>query len=49
MKNIYVVKKYIVAESIEEALIKEKETHPVECWLDGHSAKELKDQLIKSE
>ncbi len=47
MTNIYVVKKYIVAESIEEALLKEKETKPVECWLDEHSAKEMKDELIK--
>lgn len=49
MKNIYVVKKYIVARSIKEALSKEKETEPVECWLDENSAKEMKDELIKNQ
>lgn len=37
MKNIYIIQKYVLAESIEEALKLEKKIKPDECFLDKTS------------
>lgn len=34
MKKLFIVQKYIVASSIQEALKIERQTRPDECWLD---------------
>ena len=35
-KDLYVIRKYIFASSIEEALAKEKKCKANDCWLDDH-------------
>ncbi len=37
MKKIYVIRKYVQANSIAEALKKEKKVEPVDCWLTEYS------------
>ncbi len=34
MKKLFIIQKYVVASSIQEALRVEKRTRPDECWLD---------------
>jgi len=41
----YIVKKYIMASSIYEALDKEKKTIPSDCWIDEDWKKDQKTQL----
>ncbi len=33
-KQLYIVRKYVVAKSLKDALIKEKTTPVHDCWLD---------------
>ena len=47
MKKIYTVRKFVVAESIEEAIKKEKKTPPDEIYLDDFDMKMLKEKLSK--
>jgi len=35
-KDLYVIRKYVFANSIEEALQKEKQCKANDCWLDDH-------------
>lgn len=37
MRKIYIVRKYVQADSIEEALRKEKKIAPCDCWLTDYS------------
>lgn len=37
MKQIYVLRKYVQADSIEEAIKKDKKTPVVDCWLTEYS------------
>jgi hypothetical protein len=47
MKQIYVIRKYVKAESIEEALVKEKRIKPTDCFLTDYSATQHLDNLAK--
>ena len=40
MRKIYVVRKYVVASSVEEALQKEKKTPVDDCWLEEQTQKD---------
>lgn len=44
-KKIYIVRKFVAANSIQEALEKEKNVPPDDCWLDDFSIKEHKEML----
>lgn len=46
MKNIYVIKKYVTAESIEEALKKEKGVAPVDVYLTDYSTQQYLEALV---
>ena len=39
MRKIYVVRKYVVATSVEDALKKEKDTKVDDCWLEEQTQK----------
>lgn len=49
MKKIFIVRKFVVADSVSDALAKEKDADVADCWLDEHSQKELKEELTKRE
>lgn len=40
MRKIYVVRKYVVASSVEEALQKEKKIPVDDCWLEEQTQKD---------
>lgn len=44
-KKIYIVRKFVLAHSIEEALDKEKTIEPDDCYMDEYSIKEHKEDL----
>lgn len=48
IKKIYVVRKYVQAESVEEALIKEKKIAPVDVWLTEYSTTQHLESLSPS-
>lgn len=45
MKKLFIIQKFIVASSINEALKIEKNTRPDECWLDDDWKKAHKPKL----
>jgi len=45
MKNVYVVRKYVIADSIKSALLKEKKTKVHDCWLEENSQREMLEKL----
>lgn len=45
MKQIYVVRKYVLAESVAEAVKKEKEIAVADCYLTDHSTVEHLESL----
>jgi len=45
MKNIYIVRKYVQARSIAEALKKEKKVTPADIFLSDHSTAECLEEL----
>lgn len=47
MKNIYIIRKYVVASSIPDALKKEKQTPVTDCWLDEQAKGILVDAMYK--
>ncbi len=49
MKKIYIIKKYVLAESIEEALVKEKKAKVSECWLSDYSQNKAMEELQPNE
>ncbi len=46
MKKLFIIQKYIVASSIQEALKIEKRSKPDECWLDDDWKKANKPVVI---
>lgn len=44
----YIVRKYIMAKTIQEALRKEKKTRPDDCWVDEDWAKENSQDLVSA-
>ena len=46
MKDLYVVTKFTMASSVEEALKKEKKTKVSEVWIDGDWKKHKNEKLI---
>lgn len=47
MKYIYVIRKYVVADSIKSAIRKDKETEVHDCWLSEGSTNLLHDNKLK--
>lgn len=45
MKKLFVIQKYVVANTISEALKIEKHTRPDECWLDDDWKKAHKPEI----
>lgn len=48
-KDLYIVRKYVFANSIEEALKKEKSCKANDCWLDDHWRIQKLNQKIDDE
>ena len=46
MKKVYIIKKIVVANSIREALTKDKETPVDECWQSSESESAFINNLI---
>lgn len=44
----YIVRKYIIAKTINEALRKEKNTIPDDCWVDEDWKKENSQDLVSA-
>lgn len=47
MKKVYIVRKYVVAKSVQEALKKEKKQAPDDCYIDQKSLDNFVDNLTK--
>jgi len=47
MKKIYIIRKIVVADSIEEAIRNEKKFKVEDAWIDDFSFKDAKEELIK--
>lgn len=47
MKKVYIVRKYIVAESVAEALRKEKKTKVDDCWAEEKTLNQFIENLVK--
>lgn len=45
MKSIYIIRKYVLANSAKQAMIKEKLTPVHDCWLEENSQKKMLDSL----
>lgn len=48
MKNIYIVRKYVLANNINDALKKEKHLQAQDCWMDENSTKNYTETLIEN-
>lgn len=46
MKKIYVVRKYVVANSVEDALEKEKNAKVDDCWMEEQTQKHWLDDKV---
>ncbi len=44
----YIIRKYIMAKSVSEALKKERRTRPDDCWVDDEWKKENPNQLTSA-
>jgi len=44
-KRVYVVRKYIVATSAKDAILKDKSTPVHDCWLEENSQKEMVNEI----
>lgn len=44
-KNIYIIRKYVLASSITEAIKKDKTTQPHDCWLEENAQKRIIDDM----
>ena len=49
MKDLYIINKHIMAESVEEALSKEPKTKVKEIWIDNDWKKHKNEKLIDKE
>lgn len=49
MKQIYVIRKYIVANSAKDAIKKEKGIPPHDVWLEETTQKNILEQLFKED
>lgn len=47
MKKIYVIKKYVAATSIKDALKKERDIKPDDIWMEEYTAKDHLMSLIR--
>lgn len=47
MKKIYIVRKYVLASSVEEALRKEKKQKPDDAYVEEKSLNNFIDNLVK--
>jgi hypothetical protein len=45
MKNIYVVRKYVLANSAKQAMEKERKTPVHDCWLEENSQKRMLESM----
>lgn len=48
IKKRYIIRKYILASSVQEALRKERRTKPDDCWVDDEWKKENPNQLVSA-
>lgn len=44
----YIVRKYVMAKSCQEALRKEKKVKPDDCWVDEDWKKDNEDELVSA-
>lgn len=47
MKYVYIIRKYIEAKSLKEAVKLDKKTEPHDVWLTDESSKELQEAILK--
>lgn len=49
MKNIFIIRKYVIANSVSDALKKEKQTPVADVWLDEQCKGYLVDAIFKQQ